>query len=363
MSDGRGAARDAGARGPALLWVQLAIGWLPVWTLFTTLIATAHPESSLRGATLVGLRMVLAAALLAIPVQRLTARLPWPDAVRPRFLAAHLVAAAAFAVSWVTINLTIDHLMRLPGRWLLHYPVAPYLILGVWLYVMVAGIAYAHQTAARAARAETLAARAQLAALRAQLHPHFLFNALHTVVHLIPREPRRAAQAAEQLGELLRVAVDEERDLVPLAEERRFVERYLALEASRFGDRLRTEVSVEPAAEGALLPSFALLTLVENAVRHAAAPRVEATLVRVQARRRGDELWLQVSDDGPGASEGELAGRPGGGLRRLRERLLALYGGAAKLEIATRDATGRDAAPGLTATLVLPAGADAGDPT
>ena len=280
-------------------------------------------------------------------VHRLVARLPWPHPFRLRFAAIHLLGAVAFAAAWVTVNVLADHLLPPRGLIRVQYPLAPYLILGVWLYVMVAGVAYAAQATARAARAETLAARAQLAALRAQLHPHFLFNALHAVVHLIPREPRRAAQAAEQLGDLLRATIDRDHDLVPLAEERAFVERYLDLERLRFGDRLQVTLDVEPAAEQALVPAFALLTLVENAVRHGAAPRVEATALAVTVRQSATTLTVVVHDTGPGASPEQLTGRPGGGLGRLRDQLGVLYGSRARLELAG----GGD---GFTATLVLP---------
>ena len=349
------AGRLPGSR--ALLWAQLLVGWVPVWALFTTLIVGAHPGASLLGAAVIALRMVLAAAALAVLVHRVVARLPWPQPsssvqVRSRFVGVHLLAAAAFAVVWVGVNVAADRLTAVAllaeGRVRVHYPLVPYLVLGVWLYVMIAGVAYAHQATARAARAEAMAAQAQLAALRAQLHPHFLFNALHAVVHLIPREPRRAAQAAEQLGELLRATVDQEHDAVPLAAELAFVERYLDLERLRFGDRLRVELAVEPAAERALVPAFAVLTLVENAVRHGAAPRVEPTTVTVQARHRGGALELTVADDGAGASSEQLAGRQGSGLRRLRERLAVLHGDRARLELASD-------AGGFTARLLLPA--------
>ncbi len=220
-------------------------------------------------------------------------------------------------------------------------------MLGVWLYVMIAGVTYASEAAERAARAETLAARAQLAALRAQLHPHFLFNALHSVVQLIPLAPDRAAEAATQLGALLRITVEEDRDLVTVAEERAFVERYLELERMRFGDRLRVRLEVSPEADAALMPSFALLTLVENAVRHGAEPRVEPTEVHVRGVAEDGVVRLTVHDDGAGATTAQLERPDATGLRRLRDRLRALYGSAARLELASAE-------DGFTATLTLP---------
>jgi len=206
--------------------------------------------------------------------------------------------------------------------------------MGVWLYVMVAGVSYATSATERAARAEANAVRSQLAALRAQLHPHFLFNALHAVVQLIPREPARAQEAAEQVASLLRTAMEEDRDLVPLAEEWAFVQRYLDLERIRFGDRLVVHADVASAGD-ALLPSFALQTLVENAVRHGAAPRIEATRVELSARLEKGSLLLTVRDDGAGATAEQIASGNGSGLQRLRERLGVLFGTTAGLELSS----------------------------
>src|SRR3954469_8653114 len=118
-----------------------------------------------------------------------------------------------------------------------------FVVMGIWLYTSIATVAYVTAATARAAYAETMAARTQLAALRAQLNPHFLFNALHSVVQLIPRDPARAASAAEEVAGLLRATIEEHRDVVTLEEELAFVRRYLGVERMRFGDRLVVEES------------------------------------------------------------------------------------------------------------------------
>ena len=199
----------------------------------------------------------------------------------------------------------------------------------------------------RELRAERRIENQTFAALRAQLHPHFLFNALHTVVQLIPIDPARASHAAELLAELLRSALDEQRDQVTLAEEWRFVERYLAIEQVRFGDRLHIATVLPSELMGTMLPSFALQTLVENAVRHGAAPKVGTTHLQIQARIEQKRLCLVVSDDGVGAEPSALKQNAGTGLRRLRERLNSLYGSNATLDIQASSA-------GVTATLFWP---------
>ncbi len=337
------------------IWLQLVIGWLPVWALFSLMIYVAH-GGHLGEAMLVSLRMMVLAALLGVLVHRLSGSVPWPYPFQLRFVAIHIAAAGLFAALWFLLNTLVESLLH--WRWVssLGPGLLPYLITGVWLYVMIAGVAYATRAAERRAELKALEARSQLAALRAQLQPHFLFNALHTVVQLIPSDPRAATRAAEQLADALRCVVQEQRDQLPLADEWAFVQRYLAIEAIRYGDRLQLSTDIAPEALEAELPSFALQTLVENALRHAVAPRVETTTLCVSAKMSGGRLQLTVSDDGPGASEEQLKRGVGTGLQRLRERLHWLYGGSASLRLE------RAEGGGLQATLNIDQNAAASAP-
>lgn len=316
------------------LWLQLLIGWLPVWGLFLALISAAHDELTLWGATFVATRLVVTAAALGLLVAKVTRRFPWPTPVKLGFVLLHLACAIAYAVVWVMFNSLIQSAAWAAPVFFSSYLLMPFLILGVWLYVMTAGVLYASEATTRAARAEAAAAQSQLAALRGQLNPHFLFNALHTVVQLTSRAPDRAARAAEDIAGLLRTSLEETRDLVPLADEWRFVERYLDMERIRFGERLRVEAMLSPGSLEATVPSFALQTLVENAVRHGAAPKVDPTTLVVTTTIADDVLEVTVRDDGVGLADGapRTAGT-GTGLTRLRERLQVLYGSRASLTL------------------------------
>jgi LytS/YehU family sensor histidine kinase len=139
---------------------------------------------------------------------------------------------------------------------------------------------------------------------------------------------------------------------VPLADELAFVERYLAIERIRFDARLDVRLDVSDEAKATLVPSFALQTLVENAVRHGAAPRVEPTMVEITGRTAADTLTVTVHDTGGGASPEQIAQSRGTGLARLRDRLAVLYRGRARLDVST------SSGGGFTASLSVPLDAD-----
>lgn len=277
------------------------------------------------------------AIAMACAVWWIARRVPWPRPFRFRFVLTHVVALFVLAFAWcVATNALIAVAPVEPSDSLLD-GLGLYLFLGAFLYVFVAGSTYAAAASARAAQAEAAVARAeavatstQLAALRAQLHPHFLFNALHTVVQLIPVEPAKAAEAAEMVAGLLRTSIGEERDEVLLDEEWRFVSQYLAVEQIRFGERLQVRSEIPPDLLDERVPSFAVQTLVENAVQHGATPRVAPTEIVVSATSSPSELTLAVRNTGDPRPSTNGAGN-GTGLARLRERLTVLYGDAATL--------------------------------
>jgi len=334
---------------------RYALAWLPVWALYALLISPSNPVhtgGSFADSSITAIRSITIAALLGVVVRRLTQRFPWPVPFRPWFIVGHAVGTTVYATLWFTLAALVETVFRPGAIDGYRAMMVPNLVLGAWLYLIIVGAVYTVQATERAARAEAEAARAQLAALRAQLNPHFLFNALHSVVHLIPSDPALAARAAQQVADLLRATIDEDREVVTVADEAAFVERYLDVERLRFGDRLRVEVDIDAGARRADIPAFAVQALVENAVRHGAAPRVQPTTIRITGRVDVDRLVLTVRDDGAGAREDMLQTTNGTGLRRLRARLETLYGTAARLDV--RPAEGG----GLEATLTLPVEAE-----
>jgi len=181
---------------------------------------------------------------------------------------------------------------------------------------------------------ESALTSAQLAALKSQLHPHFLFNALHSVGGMIRTErPDEALGALARIGDLLRTSLDAgPEQFVPLGREVELAGRYLEVEQMRLGDRLSVELDVAPSLSSAEVPAFITQPLVENAVKHGIAPSNEGGTVRLHASASADgtRLVIDVEDDGEGIVEGSADGV---GLQNVRARLLALFEAEASLEV------------------------------
>ena len=199
----------------------------------------------------------------------------------------------------------------------------------------------------REREALTLELRAQLSqsqldVLRAQLHPHFLFNALNAATVLVHRDPDAADAMLTRLGELLRHALrSDPRHETPLREELELLDQYLDIMRMRFSDRLTIRRTVPSALESALVPTFVLQPLVENALEHG-VDRVEGRgCVEIEAACDGDSLLLAVRDNGPGDHGNAHAGF-GIGLTNTRARLAALYGDAADLTLRPRPGGGTE---------------------
>ena len=181
-----------------------------------------------------------------------------------------------------------------------------------------------------------LASRAELKALRAQINPHFLFNALNAIAGLIPAQPQLADETVQQLAEVFRYTLRKsEKEWVRLDEEVEFVAAYLQVERARFGDRLETDLAVDPAAGAIPVPTMTIQPLIENAIKHGVSAVEGRGQVRLNATIQGELLYVEVFDNGPGFPPGfslaDPSAGPGHGLRNVIERLTGYYGHSAQL--------------------------------
>jgi signal transduction histidine kinase len=358
------------------LWPAYAGLCLLCWVLY----AIAGTEW-LRGSWRVWEAVYEASWNLGPPMLLGIAVLPWVRALQrrdpplPSRLAAHALAALGFALAWHAIDfglayalfgadhalVTLEQHLVWRSAWAVFVYTALVLGFGGALYAR-----RAHASALSVAQAEAALVRAELAAISGKLNPHFLFNTLNSIILLTRKDAGAAEQALMGFTRLLRTLLDSQRgtaDRVPLQDELDFVRDYLALESLRLGKRLRAEWAIDPATLDDPVPPLTLQPLVENAIVHGIAPRVEGGTVRIEAARVPDGgLRLRVADDGAGCvwplpagprepAAGRHAGR-GLGLGALTRRFQLDYGGQARFDV--RSSPGQ----GFAVEILLPMATD-----
>jgi sensor histidine kinase YesM len=207
---------------------------------------------------------------------------------------------------------------------------------------------------ARAEAIERQALQAQLRLMQAQIEPHMLFNTLANLQGLIAIDPDRASLMLDQLIAFLRATLSVSRlESTTLVQEFAAIDAYLGLMTVRMGERLRYRCVLPDALRDARLPTMLLQPLVENAIIHGLEPHVDGGEVVLEAARDGDRLAITISDTGLGLPTGAGAragARHGGGvgLATTRERLQALYGARAGVDLVPGHPRG------AVARLVLP---------
>ena len=192
---------------------------------------------------------------------------------------------------------------------------------------------------------------ARMAAMQAQVEPHFLFNTLASIDHLIETDPPRASQMQKNLIALLRASMPSMRESTPLAHnlgrEMAVIRPYLEILKVRMEDRLQTSINVPDGLLSAEFPSMMIQSLVENAIKHGLEPKAEGGQLSVSAEIVHGKLAVTIADTGLGFGKAETAGT-GIGLANIRERLKLLYGDRASMVVA-------DNAPsGTVVTLTVP---------
>jgi two-component system, LytTR family, sensor histidine kinase AlgZ len=178
-------------------------------------------------------------------------------------------------------------------------------------------------------------AHARVEALQARIRPHFLFNSMNTVAALVRVDPVAAERTVENLSELFRAALGQQDTRSgTLGDELQLVDRYLAIEQLRLGDRLRVRRELEDLPLDASLPLLLLQPLVENAVRHGIQPLVEGGEVVLLGQRDGDMMLIEINNP---LADNPSPGGSGHGLNNVRQRVAYHYGPRAEVEAGPRD--------------------------
>ena len=346
------------------------LGWTLVSIIFAGIsYATAIGENNKEFGFISALRLNLVQfyvwAILSPLVFRFSRR--FPIELRPlnvRNLLLYFPALISFAGIHQVIHLAV--LWSITPRWRQKYPALTdcyrayfafgfYIDLIIALLIVIAVHALLYYQSFRASELaqsslKTDLAQAQLRALKMQLHPHFLFNTLHSISSLVLEDPPKANSMIARLGDFLRLTVDNsDQQLVTLKEETEFLRCYLDIEQVRFGDRLTVTFELEPQTLSAQVPHLILQPVVENAIQHAIAPRSTRGHINIEAKRLNSLLRVAISDNGPGiSSNANLPWKQGVGLTNVRTRLQQIYGPDFRFELMNTNGGG------LTAVMEIP---------
>ena len=312
--------------------------------------------------------------LLAAPIYHFGLGFGWPDGLRARgkvvvvnILLALLVVRVTpivFVLSTVVVdgnwedlseNLQLWAPMHATGsQWmmLLRFWMPTY-VLGLVVVALVYTSRRSHRDSMRLAELSGQLANARMATLSAQLHPHFLFNSLNAVAGLIVDKPHQAVEMVARLGDFLRVALEgTKRPWTTVAEEMSGLEAYLAVQKSRFHDRLRVTLTVDPQVLKARVPALLMQPVVENAIEHGLAKPGESLVVAVTIAPIAQRLHIVVTNSTPTIPHLLTPNSFGDGLRNVAARLQTAFTGDACLSV------GPHMAGGTRAELIMPLNLD-----
>jgi len=236
-----------------------------------------------------------------------------------------------------------------PSSWLFAFdsPSWPYLLLVILSAVMSVAMPIKIWNNTRIEmnleQNQQLLLRARMDALSSQINPHFLFNTLNTVSSLIRYDPDTARVVVLKLSNILRRLLRKHETFVPLRDEISFIDDYLDIEVVRFGrDKLQIFKEIDDQTLDAFVPSMLLQPMIENAIKHGLAPKLEGGQIHLRTRREDGRLIIAVEDNGLGMPQDRLTGvyALGIGISNVHERLRLLYGDEFRMDIRSREGEG-----------------------
>ena len=240
-----------------------------------------------------------------------------------------LVAIAAFEILMVVLMARLADTL-LPD----HATVT--LVQPVFLALFVTGVLLAYFDLRARALAPAIA-EARIQALQARIRPHFLYNSINAVLSLIRSEPRRAERALEDMADLFRVLMADNRTLVPIAQEVELARQYLAIEAIRLGDRLKVTWRIDGLPGDALVPPLLLQPLVENAVYHGIEPTEAGGEIEIEGAMQGGQVVISLRNPFPGGGRHSTGNRMA--IVNIRERLQLHFDAEASMRSEVKDGT------------------------
>lgn len=342
-----------------VLWILVVLAWTLVGLSFTLnyyffaghYVAIFKQQPTLLGMLIWELPYWLLWAALAPLIFKITQRYPLERASWLRNSIIHIAACLLLSFAHRAIYLVVG--------WLLHVAVyqkfssitalyqsdilfnlpTGFMSYGTFMLISIV-LDYYHRyqkEELRASQLKTELAQSQLQALKMQLHPHFLFNTLHSISALLEEDVEAADEMLARLGDFLRLTLENSgAQQVSLQEELEFLRCYMEIERVRFHGRLTVTLQIEPETLEARVPNLILQPIVENAIRHGIGSRIGPGRIEIRSSRNNGSLRLVVKDNGQGlASRQDSSGRlrSGLGLTNTRSRLEQLYGSAHQFDL------------------------------
>ena len=250
---------------------------------------------------------------------------------------AGLMLLVVIGIGYTLLNLLVDDYYYL---YYLKISVSWKILEGIFLYVLIVLIYYLyinaehlHEKADNEIRLNKLIKDTELNLLKSQINPHFLFNSLNSVNALIIKAPEQAGEMLVALSDYLRYTVlSIQSEVSEMKKEMENIERYLAIEKLRFGNRLEYTFDVSPECMSSRIPSMLLQPLFENAIKHGVYESMQTIRVSAKARLDHEYLYIEVSNDFDAENTIQRKGS-GTGLKNIKDRLYLTYGTSASLQI------------------------------
>jgi hypothetical protein len=321
------------------------LGWLPLAAILVLLMSTGGALSWLESAV-IAIPLCTVYAFICLSAWYTAKSAPIRRESALRLIGVHSLAGALVSYFWMGLGWVLvaalsktSTFQGLDRRFAPQAPIlfgAGYLLysLSVASQYVILSLEASRKAEARMMEMNILARDAELKALKAQVNPHFLFNSLNSISALTSIDPARARDMCVLLGDFLRLTLGlGEKNLVRFSDELELLEKYLAIEKVRFGDRLRMHEEIQEDSKVCLLPPLLLQPLVENAVKHGVAGLPEGGDVRLAVQRQHGRLAILVENSWDPEAPPRRSG--GLGLKNVQQRLEARYGKDASLRVNT----------------------------